>query len=153
MNDIYQNQKQQYKLKPCSIILSDCKYDVPSCHEDKHVSLYRKPLGLNNPSNHCYLNSVLQIIIHLLKTNNWDKFNDNKEGDITRKISHIACLSVLPQSMIMELKDMLKSYNNLLSGSRQQDACECLMTFMDLIHKGTKYSLIADDDEDDNTIP
>ena len=52
----------------------------------------------------------------------------------------------------MELKDMLKSYNNLLSGSRQQDACECLMTFMDIIHKGTKYSLMADNDEDDNTI-
>ena len=70
----------------------------------------------------------------------------------TRKISHITCLSVLPQSIIMELKEMLKSYNNLSSGFRQQDACECIMTFMDLIHKAAKYSFVADNDEDDNTI-
>ena len=77
---------------------------------------------------------------------------------ITRKVIslaktfHMAYLSVLPQSIIMGLKDMLKPYNNLWSGSRQQDACECLVTFMDLIHKGTKYPLMADNDEDDNTI-
>ena len=152
MTDIYHNQKQQCGLKSCSIVLSDCKNDVPECQSDKQVSLYQKPLGLTNPSNHCYLNSVLQIVIHLLKTNYWDRFNDSVEGDIIRKILHISSLSTLPRTSIMELKNCLKSYNALLSGSRQQDACECFLTLMDIIHKGTKYSLVPGIDDDDNAI-
>ena len=131
--------------------MSDCLNDVHSS-QDKHVSLYQSPLGLTNPSNHCYLNSVLQIIIHILKTNNWEKFNNNIEGDILRKILHISCLSTPSRSAILELKDSLKAYNNLFSGSNQQDACECLMAIMDIAHIGTKYYLVPDDDDDDSAI-
>ena len=33
--------------------------------------------GLYNPSNVCYINSVLQVILHLIQDNPWDIFNDN----------------------------------------------------------------------------
>ena len=114
--------------------------------------MFYKPLGLTNPINHCYLNSVLQIIFHLLKTNTWDKFNDNLQGDILRKIVFITTLNNLPKSTIGELKYSLKSYDNFLSGSHQQDACECFMTFMDIIHKGTQYSLVQGVEDDDSAV-
>ena len=153
LTDIYHDHKKSHNLKSCSIVLSDC-IDVPKCQDTNHVSLYQIPLGLTNPSNHCYLNSVLQIILHILKTNVWDKFNDNIEGDILRKIILISTLSKLSRSEIMEVKGRLRMYDILLSGSHQQDACECLMTFMDIIHKGTKYSLLpnAVHDEDDSAV-
>ena len=46
----------------------------------------RIPFGLYNPSNHCYNNSMLQVILHLIQDNPWDEFNDNKEGDILLNI-------------------------------------------------------------------
>ena len=76
------------------------------------------------------------------------------EGDILRRIVLFSTLSKLSRSEIMEFKGRLRMYNRFLSGSHQQDACECLMTFMDIIHKGTKHSLMphAVNDEDDNAI-
>ena len=49
----------------------------------------------------------------------------------------------LPQIFFL-LKQYLANYNSILDGRRQQDAHECFLKILDIMHAGTKFALIED---------
>ena len=65
-------------------------------------------------------------------------------------------MTTLPEftksTIIAELKYTLKLYNDFLNGSHQHDAYECFMTFIDIIHKGSKYYLVPGIEDEDNAV-
>ena len=92
-------QKKSHKLKVCSIVLYDCEPDPYISNNTQEanssVTPSRIQFGLYNPSNHCFINSVLQVILHLIQDNPWGIFNDNREGEILSDIMKYAFISQL----------------------------------------------------------
>ena len=96
--------------------------------------------------------TLIQIIFHLLKLHSWTKFNNNKEGLILNRAAYLTTLQKFPLNAIEEFKSSLRSYNDVLSDHHQDDACECLIIFMDILHEGTKHSLVSGVTDDDNAV-
>ena len=85
---------------------------------------------------------MLQVILHLIQDNPWDIFNDNREGEILSDIMKYASISQLSYKEQGQLKRTLCHYNDLFSGYQQQDAHACYLLFVDIIHQGSKYSVL-----------
>ena len=65
-----------------------------SCHLvapfilNKHIH----PFGIINPKNHCYMNSVIQLLYSILRTISQNfQFNSSTEGSISKFLFEIAC--------------------------------------------------------------
>ena len=102
--------------------------------------LYR-PEGIQNPSNHCYLNSVLQILCRVLVTVKTDLYiKENNEGKLMKRLMDI--INRKSDKTLAHFKVELRQYDNFFDGSIQRDALECFNLLLDLIHKGTKRNLI-----------
>ena len=101
------------KKKACAFVLYDCETDPHISHNTQEsdtcssVIPSRIPFGFNNPSNHCYINSVLQVILHLIHDNPWDIFNDTREGEILSDIMKYASISQLSYKEQEQLKRTL----------------------------------------------
>ena len=65
---------------------------------------------------------------------------------------YLTTLLNFPLGAIGEFKRNLKSYNDVLSGHHQEDACECLMVFIDILDEGTKHSLVSGVADDDTVV-
>ena len=70
LTDKYERPKSYYKsiLKPCSVkllkvdedqLIYTYKNDIQNEHS---LALPYTPVGISNPRNHCYLNSILQVL-------------------------------------------------------------------------------------------
>ena len=135
LHDIFAIQKQSHKLKACSIVLYDCETDPYISNNmqeaDSSVTPSRRiPFGLYNPSNHCYINSVLQVILHLIQDNPWDIFNDNREGEILSDTMKYASISQLSYKEQEQLKRTLCHYNGflvVLNSKMHMNASCCLL--------------------------
>ena len=57
----------------------------------------------------------------------------------------VTCLKPNVDNSIENFKLELGKYNNFFDGKRQQDAYECLVLFLEVLHVGTKTCLINDD--------
>ena len=100
-----------------------------------------RPEGIQNPSNHCYLNSILQILCRVLVTVNADLyFKDNDEAKLVQLLMDI--ISKRSDRTLTGFKVELRKYNHFFDGSIQRDAVECFNLLLDLIHEGTKKNLI-----------
>ena len=99
------------------------------------ISIVPKPLA--NPTNHCYLNSILQvfnrIFIHFTEGTN---INNNREGCLVDILLN-AVYSDNEQGLT-QFKLKLAQYNSFFDGKLQRDAYECFIKIIQIIHKGTE---------------
>ena len=162
LTDMYEKPKRYYKdiLKPCSIKLLSVDEDglihayQNDIHNEHFLVLPYTPVGIKNPRNHCYLNSILQVLFFIFHNNNdfsGSDVNPGIEGKITSLILDIADNNSLP-TPIIQLKNMLGTFNTILDGRCQQDALECFISILDIIHVGSKFALIEDGDLTENNI-
>ena len=101
---------------------ASCHLVVPFIF-NKHIH----PFGIINPKNHCYMNSVIQLLFSILSTISQNfQFNSSTEGSISKFLFEIAC-SASSSTDADVLKFRLVQYDKLYSGEQQQDASECLM--------------------------
>jgi ubiquitin C-terminal hydrolase len=102
------------------------------------------PIGISNPKNHCYINSVIQILLCIFyhHPQSFDMINDNEEGTILRYFKEILHTDF---KFVYILKQHLAKYNPKLNGIRQQDANECFNILCNIFDVATKYSLLGDD--------
>ena len=149
LEDIYGKNKSQYSsvLKKCQVNLDniiDFKSNSEVIEESRSISLPVKPYGLNNPRNHCYVNSVLQIIFRVISNYQNDvNFNYNCQGDICKAL--FECISSEGEKHMPHLKSLLARYDQFFDGVLQRDALECLYKLIDILHKGTMHSIVEFD--------
>ncbi len=150
IKDIYHEKPLPYNenSKKCTSAVDDLSVSMSGLQEIKDnqkaivpYSIDYKPEGLQNPSNHCYLNSILQIVHRILITVNDELYiNNNREGNLVKFL--MEAIRQSSSNTLADFKTQLKLYNGFFDGSVQRDALECLNLLLDLIHKGTKQSLI-----------
>ena len=102
-----------------------------------------QPTGLENPSNHCYLNSVLQMLHRTLAVvhgNFHHSYVDTIEGDIIKKL--VDCNNPQSNCSLTDVKCLLQRYDKFFDGLIQRDALECINRLLDLIHKGTTSLIV-----------
>ena len=95
------------------------------------------PFGNINPKNHCYGNSVIQLLFSILRriSHNF-QFNSSTDGSISKFLFEIAH-SPSSSTDVDALKLRLVQYDKFYSGDQQEDASECLMMLIELINKGS----------------
>ena len=110
-----------------------------SCHLVTHFILNKHihPFGIINQKNHCYMNSVIQLLSSILRTISHDfQFNSSTEGSISKfsfETAHSASTSTDEDAH----KFRLVQYDIFYGGEKQEDASECLMMLIELINKGS----------------
>jgi ubiquitin C-terminal hydrolase len=106
------------------------------------------PIGITNPKNHCYLNSVIQILLCIFHHHpqSLDNINDNEEGTILCYFKEILHTDF---KFVYTLKQHLAKYNPKLTGVYQQDANECFNILCNILDTATKYSLLGDDNAEE----
>ena len=142
LEDLYNKDKKVYVTdtemieNSVSRISSTCSNDV--------IANSCSPIPLANPRNHCYLNSVLQVLFRLK-----DKIftnllvNNNPEGRLIRSLSD--SLHSASESEMDNFKSNLSSYNQFFDGVVQRDAYECFQLVLNILHVGTKQSILGPD--------
>ena len=147
--------------RPCTVVLKDVNgnetvqpddcpstyiQDVteePNLDTDTDSSLCSMPQPLLNPRNHCYINSVLQVL-HRVLTHYTEgvNINNNTEGCLVQcLIDHVYSNT---SCGLEPFKSKLMKYNNFFNGNSQQDAYECFVHLLDILHHGTKEHLVDD---------
>ena len=158
-------------IKPCKILINDAHsksifnsnlqpsieaIDIvasitPCATKSQEKTSTFRPRGLKNPSNHCYINSILQSVSRILIDYNEElKFNNNIEGNLIKKL--FKCINSQYLTPLDDFKKDLSNYNAFFGGRRQEDAYECLLLLIDVLHIGTKTCILDVDDlnlEDD----
>ena len=97
LKDIYEKEKNPYKdkLQKCHIELNKVLSANSTTAETKlealpDVLFLYRPEGIQNPSNHCYLNSVLQLLCRVLVTVKTDIYiRENNEGKLVKLLMDI----------------------------------------------------------------
>ena len=148
LQDIYYTQKAKFThiLKPCTVRLDDIQYldiktNIENPTENHHLCVL--PKGLSNPKNHCYVNSVLQILQRILfQFSEGIYINNNREGCLVKIL--IDSIYDNPDNDLSKFKLQLARFNRFFDGSYQQDAYECFVSILDILHIGTKENLIDD---------
>ena len=149
LEDIYRKPKQKFagQLKRCFINLLkiDESYAVSEEKRTYHTSDSKTvcvpkhsyiPFGIENPYNHCYLNSILQVMFSILHHRPLDYVNNNSEGEIIRYIHDISNCNLSAANTLL-LKSTLQKRHRIMGGRLQQDAHECFSIFLDILHEGT----------------
>ena len=100
------------------------------------------PQSLANPKNHCYINSVLQVLYRIFMHFTEDiHFNSNAEGCLVRSL--VDGVRSDSQDSLSCFKQQLARYGPFFNGFYQQDVAECFGFLMDILHLGTKESLLS----------
>ena len=146
LTDMYfkEKAKQTPFLKPCTVLLENINSkDLNKISPgNKHQVL---PKGLANPKNHCYINCVLQILHRSLKTNLTGnvRMNNNAEGSLMKNLMDSIHSNLCND--LSKFKQLLARYDSFFDGSHQQDAYECFVSILDILHRATKENLVDDD--------
>ena len=95
------------------------------------------PFGLINPKNSCFLNSVIQAILPILKnTIHTFQFNSSTEGFLTQCFFNTA-YNARNSKDVDALKIHLTRYNSFYNGQKQEDSLECLLMLIEIFNKGS----------------
>ena len=146
LTDIYGHLKTSIKLKPCFVLLNSSmdqnakltykqKCMKPQTEEQpenmsqiktSEIQLHTNnvtPSGIRNPSNHCYINSILQTLLCILwhEPSSFDNINNNKEGELVSLFQNVLQKAV----NIENLKTSLVLYKTFFDGKKQWDCNEC----------------------------
>ena len=148
LGDIYKESKRKYRssLKACSVTLEDITEITKKRDTSKEnyisagtLSTIKRPCGLLNPQNHCYLNSVLQIMQRvILSYHEHIHINENKEGSLVKLFLDSLNINL----NLTEFKNNICKYDTFFDGLVQRDTFECLLNILDIFHIGTKSMMI-----------
>ena len=106
---------------------------VPPLVINKHIH----PFGMCNPKHQCYLNSVIQTFLIILRIFSHNlKFNSSTEGFLSKCLFETAH-SVSNSLDVDTLKFRLVEYDTCYDGQNQQDGSECLLILIEGINKGS----------------
>ena len=159
---VYDQDAVETLIKPCTVRLENlyiknkepCEVDVrvASNSESHNLSVHHNevqvsfpiPIPLMNPTNYCYLNSILQVLFRYKDILFIDNFvNNNPEGLLVSSL--FISLQSGSEFEMDKIKTNLSNYNQFFDGSVQRDAYECFLRILDVIHKGTKRSILGSD--------
>ena len=114
--------------------------DVPKSRQlvlPYSLNIHIHPFGIVNPKNHCYLNSVIQLLLPILRTISYDfQFNSSTEGTLSKYMLETA-YNAYSSTDVDVLKFQLVQYNQFCDGKNQQDSSECLLMLIEIINKGS----------------
>ena len=114
--------------------------DVPKSRQlvlPYSLNIHIHPFGIVNPKNHCYLNSVIQLLLPILRTISYDfQFNSSTEGTLSKYMLETA-YNAYSSTDVDVLKFQLVQYNQFYDGKNQQDSSECLLMLIEIINKGS----------------
>ena len=114
--------------------------DVPKSRQlvlPYSLNIHIHPVGIVNPKNHCYLNSVIQLLLPILRTISFDfQFNSSTEGTLSKYMLETA-YNAYSSTDVDVLKFQLVQYNQFYDGKNQQDSSECLLMLIEIINKGS----------------
>ena len=106
------------------------------------LNIHIHPFGIINPKNHCYINSVIQLLFSILSTISHNfQFNSSTEGSISKFLFEMA-RSASSSTDVDALKFRLAQYDKGYTGEQQEDASECLMMLIELI-KRAQYHIVV----------
>ena len=149
-------------IKPCTVRLEklyiknkepcDVDVSVASNSESHNLSVHHNdvlvsfpiPIPLMNPSNYCYLNSILQVLFRFKDILFIDNFVNNNPEGLLVSFLFISLQSGLEFEMD-KIKTNLSNHNQFFDGSVQRDAYECFLRILDVIHRGTRRSILGSD--------
>ena len=101
------------------------------------------PQSLENPRNHCYINSILQVIYRIfMHFNEGVHFNNNRQGCLVKCL--VDGIYSDATDSLSQFKIMLARFDSFFSGHTQQDVSECFSYLMDILHLSTKQNLLCD---------
>ena len=101
------------------------------------ITLISGYANIVNPKNHCYLNSVIQLLLPILRTIIYDfQFNSSTEGTLSKYMLETA-YNAYSSTDVDVLKFQLVQYNQFYDGKNQQDSSECLLMLIEIINKGS----------------
>ena len=145
--------------KPCTVRLKNLNYidegvdkrntNIPVSNkfdiiQNDVINVLQSPISLANPRNHCYLNSVLQVLFRLKDILFQDLLvNNNSEGNIVHSLSN--SLQSRSESEMANFKSHLSQYDQFFDGVVQRDAYECFQQILSILHEGTKHSILSSD--------
>ena len=114
--------------------------DVPKSRQlvlPYSLNIHIHHFGIVNPKNHCYLNSVIQLLLPILRTISYDfQFNSSTEGTLSKYMLETA-YNAYSSTDVDVLKFQLVQYNQFYDGKNQQDSSECLLMLIEIINKGS----------------
>ena len=148
--------------RPCEISLVDIdpdkrlmgQYTVDCPEEDETTPIQITPTEpeeicivpqpLANPLNHCYVNSILQILHRVfIGFTEGTNINNNKEGCLVDSLLKTVYTDITDG--LSHFKSLLAQYNTFFDGLHQRDAYECLIKIIQILHLGTRQCLIDED--------
>ena len=136
------NFKHKVITKPLTKSTVTIKNDLPLV---ENLYEHRKPHILNNPSNHCYVNSILQALFRIfIDSSQTINHKENPEGKLINKF--LECIKSNSLSLDNFKRD-LAGYNSFFDGRIQRDAYECLILLLDIFHIGTRVSILEGGDD------
>ena len=114
-----------------------CASGICLMYEPHCLNIHIHPFGIVNPKNHCYLNSVIQLLLPILRTISYDfQFNSSTEGTLSKYMLETA-YNAYSSTDVDVLKFQLVQYNQFYDGKNQQDSSECLLMLIEIINKGS----------------
>ena len=117
---------------------------VPLFILNKHIH----PFGISNPKNHCYMNSVIQLLFSILRTIGHNfQLNSSPKGSLSKFLFEIAH-SASSSTDVGALKFRLVQYDKFYGGQNQQDSSECLTMLIERINKGSVPYCGSNDNND-----
>ena len=142
LKDIYNTGQPKNNTTTDSIDVTDIP-DLDLDSDADSPGAYIMPQPLSNPRNHCYINSVLQILHRvLMQYTEGTNVNNNTEGCLVQCLVDVVYSNTA--GGLSNFKSKLITYNPFFNGTKQQDAYECLILILDILHLGTKEYLIDD---------
>ena len=105
---------------------------IPLFILDKHIH----PYGISNPEKHCYIKSVIQLLISNVRTISHDlQLNSSTEGCLSKFLFETAH-SASSSADVDAFKFRLVRYDSLFGGQIQQGSSGYLMMLIEAINKG-----------------
>ena len=112
--------------------------------------------GLNNLGNTCYFNSCLQCLLHTpILSNYFLRHPYVGDCEFTKEYSETVKKFWTPGEKILDTKNFLQIFRKFcknFNNSHEHDSQECLLSILDIMHKGTKNICLTNVDEPSNDI-